>query len=338
MGLMAEGAGARGSEHTLSTAPAAQAGERRRYLAAFAMTALILAVVLAMLPPAFISMFQELREQQTDHTYDIFTSEEIAHDQPIAPNATFVNILVTKLDAASGVAALTISGHRVCPALCPALTGTLYSLGSDSARRHGLPPSATVTVPGKPGSYTFIVELPIRGTPQNYPYDTYTLLLGLTLEATFPNGTTQLVDSREVARQSAVMTLEDQVPWLDMLPPQPIDPASVRAPSDPFAFLVVDKVEWERPLYLRILAALLVVLISISGIYALGLRTLHELVLGIGGIILGIWGIRSIVVQSELPDVTLIDITLGFVILLLLVGLSLRAARYFYMKSGGVRR
>ena len=335
---MVEEAVAQGGEETLSTATAAQPDERRRYLAAFAMTVLILALVLALLPPAFISMFQELREQQTDHAYDIFTGEEVAHDLPIAPNATFVNILVTKLDAAGGVAALTISGHRFCPALCPALTGTLYALGSDSARRHGLPPSASVTVPGQPGSYTFTVELPIRGTPQNYPYDTYTLLLGLTLAATFPNGTTELVDSREVVRQSAVMTLEDQVAWLDMLPPQPIDPASVRAPSDPFTFLVVDKVEWERPLYLRILAALLVVLISISGIYALGLRTLHELVLGIGGIILGIWGIRSIVVQSELPDVTLIDVTLGFVILLLLVGLSLRAARYFYLKSGGIRR
>jgi hypothetical protein len=96
----------------------------------------------------------------------------------------------------------------------------------------------------------------------------------------------------------------------------------------------VDRLVWERPLYLRILTALLVVLISISGIYALGLRTLHELVLGIGGIILGIWGIRSIVVQSELPDVTMIDLILGFVILLLLVGLSVRASRYFYLKSG----
>jgi hypothetical protein len=108
----------------------------------------------------------------------------------------------------------------------------------------------------------------------------------------------------------------------------------VRAPSDPVAFLVVDELVWERPLYLRILAALLVVLISISGVFALGLRTVHELVLGIGGIILGIWGVRSIVVQADLPDVTLIDLLLGFVILILLVGLSVRAAHYFYLKSG----
>jgi hypothetical protein len=337
-GLMIEDVDVATSDDVSLTKPAALPADRRRYLAAYIVTVIILVLVLAMLPPAFISMIQELRDQQTDHAYDLFSGAEIEHDQPIAPDATFVNIMVTKLDEVSGTASLTISGHRICPALCPALTGTLYSLGNDSARRHGLPPSASVTVPGSAGSYTFAVELPIRGTPQNYPFDTYSLTLGLILEATFPNGTKQILGSRDVVQHSALLTLEDRVARLDMSPPRPIDPAAVRAPSDPFSFLVVDQVTWERPLYLRILTALLVVLISVSGIYALGLRTLHELVLGIGGLILGIWGIRAIVVQSELPDVTLIDIALGFVILLLLVGLSVRAARYFYVKSGGLRR
>ena len=55
--------------------------------------------------------------------------------------------------------------------------------------------------------------------------------------------------------------------------------------------------------------------------------------LGIGGIILGIWGVRSVVVQTEIPDVTLIDLILAFVILVLLLFLSIRAARYFYVQS-----
>lgn len=308
--------------------------KRLPYLAAFAGTVLILLICLVALPPAVSSIVHEVREQGADREYDVFTGALVDHDQPIPTNATFVNIVITRIDEASGLASLTLSGHRVCPALCPALTGTLYSLGNDAARRHGLPPSAAVTVPGEPGAYTYTVQLPVLGAPENYPFDTYTLVLGLVVSARFPNGTEQIVDSREIVRQSAVITLEDRASRLNMLPPVPIDPAAVRAPSDPFNFLVVDRLVWERPLYLRILAALLVLLISISGIFALGLRSVHELVLGIGGIILGIWGIRSIVVQSELPDVTLIDLLLGFVILVLLVGLSVRAAHYFYLKSG----
>ncbi len=130
-------------------------------------------------------------------------------------------------------------------------------------------------MPGQPGAYTFNVELPVRGAPENYPFDTYTLVLGLVISAKFPNGTEQILDSREVVRQSALITIEDRAARLNMLPPVPIDPAAVRAPSDPFNFLVVDQLVWERPLYLRILTALLVVLISISGIFALA-RIIHE--------------------------------------------------------------
>ncbi len=87
---------------------------------------------------------------------------------------------------------MPLYGHRVCPAVCPALAGTLYALGSDSARRHGLPPSASVTVPGVPGSYTHEGELPVRGTPQNDLFDRYTLVLGLIPEATFSDGRKQM--------------------------------------------------------------------------------------------------------------------------------------------------
>ena len=111
-----------------------------------------------------------------------------------------------------------------------------------------------------------------------------------------------------------------------MSPPVPIDPASVRSANDPVDFLIVDRLQWERPRHLRIVTVLLVILISASGIFALGLRSLHELVLGI-------WGVRSVVVQTPLPDVTLIDLILGFVILVLLLDLSMRAARYFYLQS-----
>ena len=307
---------------------------RRRYLTAFVVMVVVLVIVLAMLPAAISSMIGDLRGEGNDQAYDLFTGAPVDHDAPIPDNITFVNIAITSLNEANGTATLILSGHRTCPTPCPPFQATFYSLGNDAARRHGLPPSATVDVPADPGSYTFAIDLPLHGTSQNYPFDKYTLTLGVVIALQLPNGAEQLINSREVLLHSAMVTLEDRVARLNMNPPQTIDPATARAPGDPFAFLVVDQLTWERPLHLRILAALLVVLITVSGIFALGLRSLHELVLGIGGIILGIWGVRSIVVQSQLPDVTLIDLVLGFVILLLLVGLAIRATAYFYVKSG----
>jgi hypothetical protein len=314
------------------------AGSRRRYLAAFVVTVAVVIIVLGLLPSALVSMYRELRGQAIDSVFDLFTGTEVNVDQTFGPDTAFVNITVSELDESSRTATLIISGHRVCPAICPATTSTFFSLGNDAAQRRGLPPSAVVTVPGESGTYTFTIQLPIRGTPQLYPFDTYTLLLGLVISVTLPNGREQVITVPERVRERISLTLEDQVVRLNMSPPVPIDPASVHSETDPVNFLLVDQLQWQRPLYLRIVTVLLVLLISASAIFALGLRTLHELVLGIGGIILGIWGVRSVVVQTELPDVTLIDLILAFVMLVLLLALSVRAARYFYVQSRLRRR
>ena len=318
--------------------PAEGEGERAEIrikpLLSFIVTLLVVIVVLALLPTGLASMVKELRGQAVDQVYDLFTGVQLDPSEIVSPEAAFVNVTVTNLDEARRVASLTISGHRVCEAICPAITGTFYSLGNDSARRRGLPPSASVEVPGESGSYTFHIELPIQGTPQQYPFDDYTLLLGLMVTTTLPNGTEQRIENPQLVRRAVSLTLEDMVARLNMKPPQPVDPASVRSPSDPNDFMLVDRLQWERPRYLRITTVLLVILISASGVFALGLRSLHELVLGIGGIILGIWGVRSVVVQSPLPDVTLIDLILGFVMLVLLLALAIRAAKYFFVQSG----
>jgi hypothetical protein len=310
------------------------AGSRRRYLAAFGITVAVVIVVLGLLPSALISMARELRGQAVDSVYDLFTGEEVDVDQTFGPGTAFINITVTSLDELTRTATLTLSGHRLCEAICPVTTGTFFSLGNDAAERRGLPPSAAVTVPGESGTYTFTIELPVQGTPQLYPFDTYTLVLGLVVSVTLPNGREQVVTDPEQVEERVSLTLEDQVVRLNMNPPVPIDPATVHSETDPVNFLLVDQLTWQRPVYLRIVTVLLVILISASAVFALGLRTLHELVLGIGGIILGIWGVRSVVVQTELPDVTLIDLLLAFVMLVLLLALAIRAARYFYVQSG----
>ena len=308
-------------------------GTRRRYQMAFGVTVALVAVVVALLPTALVSMVDDLRGQGVSAVYDLFTGTDINADQTFAANAAFVNLTVMNLDETQGIATLIVSGHRVCSVECLPLTGTFFSLGSDAAQRRGLPPSATVSVPGKSGAYTFTIELPVLGAPQRYPFDRYTLLLGLVMSVTLADGTERVITSPTLVQDQASLTLEDRVARLSMAPPVPIDPASVRATNDPVDFLIVDRLQWERPYHLRIVTVLLVILISASGIFALGLRSLHELVLGIGGIILGIWGVRSVVVQTPLPDVTLIDLILAFVILVLLLGLSIRAARYFHVQS-----
>src|SRR5215211_159989 len=173
------------------------AGSRHRYVAAFGITVTVVIIVLALLPSALLSMARELRGQAIDSVYDLFTGTEVDVDQTFAPGTAFINITATNLDELTRTATLTLSGHRICEAICPQTTGTFFSLGNNAAERRGLPPSAAVTVPGESGVYTFNIALPVQGTPQLYPFDNYTLLFGLVVSVELPTGREEVVTDPE---------------------------------------------------------------------------------------------------------------------------------------------
>ena len=76
------------------------------------------------------------------------------------------------------------------------------------------------------------VQLPVRGNPNLYPFDDYQLWLGLQSTIALPDGTVQQITKADVDELS-VLTLQSRVGDLDMNPPLPIDPRSVRAVSAP---------------------------------------------------------------------------------------------------------
>ena len=118
-----------------------------------------------------------------------------------------------------------------------------------------------------------------------------------------------------------------------MEPPQAIDRDRALAVTDPYALPLVEALHFQRPAYVKILAVLLILLISVSGGIALLRRDVDDLLLGIGGLILGIWGVRSVLVSQPLPGVSAIDLALSLVILFLLLGLTVRLTRHVHQGS-----
>lgn len=305
---------------------------RNRYW--FALTVALLVFVVLLLPRAVTSMIDELSDQSTSRVYDYLDGGEVDFSSVIAEDATFINIAVTQIDEATQVASLSVSGNRNCGAACPPIAAALYSLGQDASRRLGLPPSAAIELPAASGPFTQTIELPVRGWPQRYPFDIYMLLLGLTVDLELPNGETQPLPAALLRERNVHITIEDAVARMNMQPLEPVDPATVSPAGSGVTFVAVDRLTFQRPAYLRILTIVLVLLIAASAIFALSLKDLEDLLLGIGGIILGVWGVRSVVVQTELSDLTWVDIALALVILLLLLALAVRAARHYYRLSG----
>jgi hypothetical protein len=76
------------------------------------------------------------------------------------------------------------------------------------------------------------------------------------------------------------------------------------------------------------MTVLLVLLIAFVSAYTVIVRPLGELIGGVGALLLGIWGIRSILTGFGMPAVTAVDLSLALVILFVLASLSVRMLAY----------
>jgi hypothetical protein len=307
----------------------------RRHRVALVVTVLLVATVLALLPRTVQSLVVELLGEPENTLYEVTPERTIVAVQSgrRTESAIYAAVVVAGIDESARVATLRISGQRACTPTCPAAKLVFFAVQDDAATRRALPSSATLTVAENNPLLSGTLQLPVRGQPSLYPFDTYQLWLGVTVFVEGPDGVDRSVRPEELNRNLQI-TLQADLARLHMTTPTWIEPDRVRAAGDPLSFLYVLGLNFERPEYLKALSVLLVLLIGMSGWLAVLLRPIHELFLGIGGVILGIWGIRGIIVQGTLPYVTAIDLVLSGLILCLLLALVVRAARHFHRLSG----
>lgn len=313
--------------------PTTPAGRRRLHRIALALTVTLLVVILLMLPIAIRSM-QEVLGRGPDPDYSLATGTVVDSQQANAAqtDSTYVNFGLVGLDESTGEVTIAVSGNRNCQGTCPKIDLLLASLDNDADTRRGLPPSVPLALNPEDRVFSNSVVLPVRGQPSLYPFDEYRFWLGVGGTATMPDG--RVIElTQEAVSASAVATLQNRIPDMIMKAPTVVDPETMRSVTDPYGFQSVNEITISRPAYLQVLAVVLVVLIGVSALMALLTRSLDDLALGFGGLILGVWGIRSILMPQSLSTVTAIDLALSWLILLLLLGLGLRAALYFLKQS-----
>jgi hypothetical protein len=64
------------------------------------------------------------------------------------------------------------------------------------------------------------------------------------------------------------------------------------------------------------------------------LRPFEDLVINAGGLILGIWGIRAVLVPYKVQYITAVDLSLSVVILFLLGAITVLALLHVYKRGG----
>src|SRR5262245_44345231 len=156
---------------------------RQRVIHRFALlqTLLIVAAVLIALPVAFNSMRAELLGRQERILYQFPSGQPLRdNDETAAPaNLSYLNIAAEDLDEDGGSITFVISGHRACGDTCAEVELTCFSVEDDAHMRRALPPSVTMTLKTDDVYITQTMQLPVRGQPGLYPFESYQIWLGV---------------------------------------------------------------------------------------------------------------------------------------------------------------
>jgi len=198
----------------------------------------------------------------------------------------------------------------------------------------GLPPSVAVRVPDQSKEVNQSITLPVHGVPIRYPFDTYGLGIGVVLQRVLPDGTVQSL-RRDEAEDRLFLTFQSQVQRTETSGPRLLNPDEIIASDDAYPFLLTEEITLTRPAYLKILTILLVLLVTAAAAFAVFMRPLDQLVTSVGALVLGIWGVRSILVGTNaVPGETAVDLSLSVVTLFLLLAIAARTLMFFDERSG----
>jgi len=201
---------------------------------------------------------------------------------------------------------------------------------ADPKGAFGAPPSSNVDLPNDASEINQLVTLPITGNLIDYPFDHYQLLLGVTFSRVTQTGAAIPLD-RAATNAGLELSVDNTIPRLSLSAPTSVQPATYRTTG--VTYDSITTLNFSRPIYLQILTVLLTLLIVLAAAYGVLFRPFTQIIPTVGGLVLGVWGVRSLLVGSYPPDSTGVDLVLEASILLLLLAVGVRAVFFMWPRT-----
>ncbi len=302
---------------------------QRGYRVGFALVAMVVLISLIATPFALSSALVNLVDPPSARVYALTPKDAI-----LAASYNRLHLDITALDESQRVATIRVSGFHLCAQTCNYRdTIIFYSLAGEGDDTQAIPPSASLPLPSNSGEAGGTIQLPISGDLLRYPFDHYALALGAVIERTLPDQEPRILTQAET-QGILRLTIREQVARTVVGSFLPLDAGAVKSAHLPFDYAYAGAIDLVRPIYLRIIVVLTILLIAAAALYAMLMRPFDQLIINAGGLILGVWGVRSMLLGSYPADTTAVDIVLTTVIIVLLGGISFRGLNYLHAQAG----
>jgi len=304
-----------------------------RILMTAVLTILVL-IVIASLPLLFASMGSDLSGRSESVRYNIATGEPVADPfaRPDGSDPARITILIESMSENTRQIRLVVMGRRFCTDSCDPMTINLYALPAENDPL-SLPSTVSIDLPTNSQPFDTEEYLPVVGRPQSFPVDKYVLRLGVAVVSTSKDGVVMPLTREQLDERGVIIMTEEIMPRFVVKERIPNDELSVRDDLISLGISMQVTLSFQHPAYLRIEAFLLVLLIGITGIVTVLRQDMDDLLFGIGSLILSMWGIRAILVQTDYDGVTIVDVVLVLFAILILLGCLIRLTLHVHAQD-----
>jgi hypothetical protein len=292
---------------------------RIRHRTAYVLVTLLLLFIVVLLPFAVISMIDDFRQQQSPKHSVVVLDGRPADRAQVAVDLIGMNEW-------EGTVTVRVTAYQECEGACGWRDRYRFvSIWGDDFQPSDRPTVQVVDVPEGSRAVTTTFSLPINGDPLRYPFDRYLMALGVIMDRVYPDGRDTTLTLAE-AKGYLTIYVTARIPRVQASAPNNlgVDDPQTQVPGLQRPYLFAGVIEFNRPVYLKVLTVFLVLLVTAAAAYAVFLRPLDQLIINAGALILGVWGIRVILLGTTLPGLTAVDLSLWTVILFLLVTITVR--------------
>lgn len=285
----------------------------------FTFIAMIVLSIIILLPFALKDVLADILEQ-TNPSFSISNPK-----MEIPRQHTKLNLDIVSVNEWEGSIKMNATAYDSCTQNCNWENRILLvSIVQNHNDPGVVSPSETFSFPSSSRDVSEVIELPIFGDPIRYPFDEYQVKLGIILERVYEDGKVERFSPSD-AKQQFLVTVQSRIPRLVMARPEIIEGLSSHIYGDLYEnYQYAANLNFTRPIYMKILTVLLVVLITAASAYAVFMGPLSDLLINSGALVLGVWGIRAILLGSEQPGITAADLVLSLIVLFLLVAIAVR--------------
>lgn len=271
----------------------------------------IFVFTLVVSPFVFYSAYRDMITNGTDeYAVKLITS---AQAEKVILSAT-----VNSVDVINKTANITLKGYKDCKRGCPSLGQKLYisSFSTNPGEKNKIEDSVELALPDGIGVFKKDFDFPIHGAASSYPFDRWDVDIAFAIldkaGKPLPSGRADVI-------------FDDNVPRLSIENFTAIDPHGTNSRFDDF---YAAHVSFTRPFHVKYTTVVLLVLLFIAMASTVVFTTHDRLIMSSAGIILGIWGARSLLLGNMPPELTFVDIILLSIVMIILMASAFKIALY----------